>query len=276
MSDLIKFYQKASTFESAIPIQSQWVLNIEANGGQRIPRSIYKGDVGVSFDGLEPEPWLFENAVDYIAEQSHIEDSTSSFCFLCQGVILPAEASNIEFANVSGTPHQGRGFIKGSYSSGRVIEYKLKTSFLETQQSFIDFIIKPWIIKASHQGLIDYPPNHEKNLKVNIGVFFLGDYSKNVDRSIVRKKYTFVGACPISVSESNHSYMGDEIKTYNVEWVFKHYKIQPTYFIGSNMKNRMEGTLRMNNQLIGLDEIKGSGIIPSFGLSTVGIPNPFG
>jgi hypothetical protein len=76
-------------------------------------------------------------------------------------------------------------------------------SCLETNVSFVDNVIRPWVIATAHLGMI--ARSGLKNYRCNFSVYKLGIITP-YETPHVLIKYTFYGACPISVTGEEYNY----------------------------------------------------------------------
>jgi len=114
------------------------------------------------------------------------------------------------------------GFIPAYYANGRN-SYgsgsKLDITFLETNTDVIDYFIRPWIIAASHVGLIERGSNHPEDIKCNISLnLYTRDRAAYEDRDIgivrpfstrqmqLRKSFIFYNAVPFVVEGGQLNY----------------------------------------------------------------------
>ena len=82
-------------------------------------------------------------------------------CMFANGISLPVEKNNYERVGMLNA-----GLVSGVISSSREQQKSLDITFLETDLSFLDFIIRPWIIAGTHRGLI--ARSDAKTIKTNI------------------------------------------------------------------------------------------------------------
>lgn len=224
MSAITHFLEKISETETSIPPSSQWALIIEGPNGRRIPNIVTYDNAysdEYKFNSLEGGEWKIPiSNSSNIATKSHAVLEDGEYCYFCRGVKVPGE--NMDLGTVKiGAEGMHRGYLPGIYAKGRQYENVLSTTFFETNISFIDHIIRPWIIRVTHQGLLAYPINDIRNIKVNLSVvwFSMKDFG-------IRKTYTYFSACPIKLSEADLSYQGEKIQTYTVDWAFNKYSIK--------------------------------------------------
>ena len=93
---------------------------------------------------------------------------------------------------------QGMGPIKGNISNGRKDLENLTLSFLDTNMSFVDYNIRPWVIYANHKSL-----KHEP-IKSILTVLQLAKTGSGKDLK-PRAIWTFHGACPVSISSEEYN-----------------------------------------------------------------------
>jgi hypothetical protein len=150
--------------------------------------------------------------------------------FFANGVTIPGESVNASKAGFSsGGDGLYGGLLSGPILTGRANLTNLEITFLETNQSFADQVIRPWIINASHYGLfardnIDSP----QNFKTNITVQLLDKRSSTSnDPEKIRKNILFKNAVPISVEPAALSYGGSKVGSRNVKtiWTYSQYEI---------------------------------------------------
>lgn len=191
-----------SKFETAIPKGAQWVLFFED-----LPTVV---DVVLNtIKEREPRGWDIAALANKISRDETIQ--TSKGCLFAQAVEIPSESivANPEGLQMNGFLRTTIGNGRNDYSSG------LRIAFLETNYSFVDTVIRPWVITTGHLGLIARPPSQK--YRCNIVVCKLGAVAGpilNKDGTVrtegrgpvILQKYTFFDACPISVTGEEYNY----------------------------------------------------------------------
>lgn len=185
---------------SALPKGAQWVLVFEGSyiagndrlisGNEIVPVTAIKR--GVQY---EPKQWDIEGGLKTILTKDYQQ---TKGCLFAQAVQIPGEST---VANPEGI--QMNGFIRTFSGGGRNPFTNLQISFLETNVSFVDNVIRPWTVATAHLGLI--ARSGTDNYRCNISVYKLGVISSNA-YPYVACKYTFYGACPIDVSGEEYNY----------------------------------------------------------------------
>jgi hypothetical protein len=175
---------------SALPKGAQWVLQFDAGNGAIVPVEAIKKCIK-----YEPGGWEIEEGMNLVLDKNYHE---TKGCLFAQAVQIPGESM---VANPEGL--QTNGFIRGFVGGGRDTFPSLQVTFIETNISFVDNVIRPWIIATSHLGLI--ARSGEDNYRGTINVFKLGVID-SFKPPIVTQKYIFWGACPISITGEEYNY----------------------------------------------------------------------
>jgi hypothetical protein len=186
---------------SALPKGAQWILVFEGafqSGGTSgsldfsevlpVPAIL----TGVKY---EPRTWDVEGALNTTLAKDYQQ---TKGCLFVQAVSIPGE-SNV--ANPEGI--QQSGYIRTVVGGGRDAFQNVTISFLETNISFVDNVIRPWVIATAHLGMI--ARSGSKNYRCNFSVYKLGILTPS-ETPHVLMKYTFYGACPISVTGEEYNY----------------------------------------------------------------------
>ena len=130
-----------------------------------------------------------------------------------------------------------RGFIQGTILKDRAdfAQNKFTLSLRETNTSFVDFVIRPWVIMASHFGYvarnIEDPVESLKNPKTNITVVQYTRSSAGLSQ-IPRKTWRFYNCVPTSVSTRDYQYGEDDsVKNFDTQWVYDKYEINSNLYL---------------------------------------------
>jgi hypothetical protein len=183
---------------TSLPKGGQWVLVFEGSedgygGGvndQIIPvQAIIKGTK------YEPKNWDIESA---IATTLYTDYQEKKGCMFVQAVQIPGESNQV---NPEGL--QQSGYIRSFTGAGRDPFQNLSISFLETNISFADNVIRPWVIATSHLGMI--ARSGALNYRCNISIYKIAVLDE-LTAPYVAQKYTFFGACPVSISGEEYNY----------------------------------------------------------------------
>lgn len=149
-------------------------------------------------------------------------------CIFLDGVDIPSEnltASNAPIEN-------NRGFLQGGVLGGREAfsSNNLTLQFRETNTSFTDFVMRPWLIAAAHAGYIARPVTDPLYTKCNIMILQYTKTYQNLSM-IPRKIWSFYDCVPLSLSNRNMTYDSESMETYDVAFLYDEYGLQNTLYI---------------------------------------------
>ena len=219
------FLLQLESWLTAIPLQSQWIVLI-----QPFPQCINTNIL----QGLERTGGDYKN---YNIDQAKNLLTSYGFqkvngCLFAQSVTLPSETMKTTTANVENE----RGFLPGILSNGRTPASTLNISFLETNTSFSDFIIRPWVIAAEHFGFVarendTVTKRDPRNVKSTVYVLQYTRTFQNVSM-IPRKVWTFFNCAPTSVSNKTLGYdEPNSAPTVETTWTYTDYALSNSLYL---------------------------------------------
>ena len=133
---------------------------------------------------------------------------------VAQGIKVVGDSVEIDRIGTKNT-----GYIQGLIGNGRTPFPTLDMEILENNTSFVDYVLRPWMVAISHKSLKDY------NLKRDISVYILsraGSLIPNIPRKII----TYRNCCPIDIDTMEINYTADTAaKLRQVKFAFSHYEI---------------------------------------------------
>lgn len=139
-------------------------------------------------------------------------------CMFAQSVEFPGETTEIEHTGIF-----NRGFTYSPAMVKRRTPTVLTIHLLETNISYADTIIRPWLILSSHYGLVARADG--TSIKSNVTAYELaksGDSSKDV---IKRKSWLFKDCFPVRVDQSTRKYDADQhLITRETQWQYARYQ----------------------------------------------------
>lgn len=153
-------------------------------------------------------------------------------CMFLQGADIPAESLENSNASID----NNRGFLQGGVLAGRSAfsGNNLTLEFRETNTSFTDFIIRPWLILAAHNGYVardlSIPSERLKSPKTNIT---LVQYTRSYQKisQIPRKVWRFYDVVPLNVSTRNLTYDTEAMEHYSVPFMFDRYTVENNLYL---------------------------------------------
>ena len=147
-------------------------------------------------------------------------------CIFLDGASIPTETLGAGFAPIG----NNRGFIQGGVLESReaFASNNLTLRFRETNTSFTDMIMRPWVILAAHKGYIARSP--EFSIKTNITIFQYSRTYQNVSQ-IPRKVWKYFDCVPLSVDTRNLSYDEEAVESYDVPFLYNRYTVEDNLYI---------------------------------------------
>jgi hypothetical protein len=209
---------------TSIPLNSNFFIEFT------IPNQVLQTNTNESYENLEPSANDWKRLSEkrkYLISKHQYGDIKNGVSFFANGVVLPQESFGVE----RGTVLNNTGLLAGVISSNRSQQGSLRTTFLETETSFIDLVLRPWIILGSQYGLI--ARGSKTNIKTNLTVFI---YSKQLKKNSndlppveVRKIYNFYGCVPVSVEDGGYAKhdwgKNSSLPVATVSWAYNYYTI---------------------------------------------------
>jgi len=215
------FINSMETWVGAIPLRTQWVVLID-----QFPSGL-NTDI---LQGLEPvqgdkKGFNINKAKAFLT--SYPAQGIVG-CIFAQGADIPDDVLQTSVASIP----NNRGFIPGRISGNRTEFSPLTLQFRETNSSFIDHIIRPWVILASHAGMVarDEKNKPELDPRCNITIIQYTRSYKDVSQ-IPRKVWNFYNCVPTGVSSRNLTYDAEQMDTYTSQWSYSNYTVSDNLFL---------------------------------------------
>lgn len=256
------FLAQMETWATSIPLRTQWVVLID-----RYPAALNKKIIqGLELIGGDKKGYDINTATS-ILKSYPLQRIIG--CLFASSVSIPPETLDTEFVRIK----NNRGFLGAPTSTDRQPYGSfLRIGFRETNTSFLDVIIRPWIILASHMGFTARPGDiggkrDYYNVKTDITVMQYAQTYQNISM-VPRKVWQFFNCVPVTLDAEEMVYdpSGEVLDVFQTSWVFSHYTVHPNlYFPLVNIINRIE-----NGQLPIISPLQ-SGFQGGFGSI-----NPFG
>jgi len=255
------FLTQMESWVTSIPLRTQWIVLVD-----RYPAALNTRIIqGLEMTGGDKKGWDISTPVSILKSAPY---QRIIGCLFASSVTVPPEAMDFEHINVKNS----RGFQWGLLGAERQ-KYgsPLRIGFRETNTSFMDTIIRPWIILASHMGFVARPGDKRGardyfNVKTDITVMQFAATYQNISM-IPRKVWTFYNCVPTSLDSEEMVYdpTGEVLDVFQTNWMFTHYTLHSAlYFPLVNIIDRIQ-----NNQIPTISPIQG-------GSGGFGSINPFG
>jgi hypothetical protein len=209
------FLQQMESWVSAIPMSTQWVVLFDD-----FPIPLKQEVLGKLEPAGDGRGWNIDISKKVLT--SYVYQKLIG-CVFAQGFQAPRQSVDAR------NDENYRGFLGAPISYNRVKNEPLNLTFLETNASFVDTVIRPWSILTSHLGLIARPK--EQNIKTNITILQYTRTNQALSQ-IPRKIWTFYNACPISIPGNSYDYSNESVeKQSNIKFIYSHYQVSNSTYI---------------------------------------------
>lgn len=141
-------------------------------------------------------------------------------CVFVKQVDIPSESINVNMGSLG-----YGGYMTPATASERKQYNELKVTFLETNASFIDMVIRPWTILVGYNGLVARSRNSPKNVKASICDMVMLAKTGAYSPLGIRKIYRFYNVAPYQVSGESYSHASDTLKTTGVSFAYDGYTV---------------------------------------------------
>lgn len=224
------FLDFISSPETSVPLNSNFVIQFQ------IPNQVIQTGTDISYENWEPRSndWkTLINQRQFLINQHQTKfGERSGVSFFANGIVLPQESLTVERGSVL----LNGGTLAGVYSSNRTQQQSIKTTFLETETSFIDMILRPWVILTSHYGLIARGEN--TSIKTNLTVFAYSRKPKSQTNDLpgveIRKVYNFYGCAPVALGDGGYGKLdwgkNSSLPVATVDWTYNYYTVSVPEF----------------------------------------------
>jgi hypothetical protein len=154
-------------------------------------------------------------------------------CLFAQGFDLPTDEYTVDYINVE----NNRGFLPGVIAKERQAPGLLSLDFLETNTSFTDFVLRPWVIAGSHFGYVTRDPlNSSEKLKNVKSTITLLQYTRSLQNvsMIPNKVWHFYNAAPVNIGNRSGTYDTEAFVAgrnfMQTKWIYSHYTVENSLF----------------------------------------------
>jgi hypothetical protein len=220
------FLLQLESWLTTIPLQSQWIILI-----QPFPACINSNILRGLEATTEPSQFAVSQAKQLLTS---FPFQKVNGCLFAQSVQVPGEDMSIQRASV--TSGSQRGFLPGIVSAGRNAPNTLNVEFLETNTSFTDFVIRPWLIAAEHFGFAakERDSATTRDLRNVKSTMYVMEYSRTYQNvsMIPKKVWTFFNCAPISVRTRNLGYVEPTTApVMSTQWTYTNYAVANSLYL---------------------------------------------
>ena len=240
-----------SNWPTAIAPESQWFVNfdLETVTALKTVSNVQKYDSGSGSDTVWNIPQGTVN--NLISKENQFATESLIGCVFAREVTVPGES--IDAGNV-GLDYGG--YQAPATSNGRNKYGKLHIVFSETNSSFLDFVIRPWIILVCYYGLLARADKSPKKVKCNyadvVYIAKTGPYSPSIQRKIIR----YFNIAPVSIGSISNTYASEGMQYKGVDFVYDSYSVlDPSGGAGGNSNPALNNNIVTNNATVNVQPI---------------------
>ena len=236
------FLQNLEKWEFSIPMNFLWLVKLEVSHPTQtsgfVPKMIdsgymwmyeagdagqHAGAPGTGYPPSHGDGWDIDQSKKEITRDAYMNAGQGkSGCILAQGVVIPGENYQVEDVAIN----NNMGFIPGKVGGNRQPLQPLTIEFRETNRSFPDTVLRPWIILASHMGMVARPANDIRNIKCNITIIQLAKTYQYIPH-LERKIFRFYNCVPTRLESHELTHQdGQNLQLYSSDWAYTHYTIE--------------------------------------------------
>jgi hypothetical protein len=212
LSRRTQFLNVLSEWHSTPALAHLWVVVFN------IPSLLTDANMNLWGEKLAQDDWGVDNTINELHDAQK-GSSIITGCMFAQSVELPGEFLKTKYVGTF-----NRGFTTSPVMVNRNEPYYFNIKLFESNSSFTDTIIRPWVILAAHFGLV--ARDHGDTIKSNLTIFELaksGDYTQDL---IPRKTWHFYNCVPVRVMPQTMGYSTDQhIITRNTQWIYTRYQM---------------------------------------------------
>lgn len=178
---------------------------------------------------------ITKRTFDNLTSVENQEMGDTSACVFANSITIPNESVT---ASNQGLQHSG--FQAPATANYRNAQQVFSVKFIETNSSFIDFVMRPWTIMVGHYGFVTRADS-SKNVRVPyIDVVYLGKSGAWKKSPLKRKIIRFYNAAPIKVQGISSSYSENSLKTSTIDFIYDYYSVEAVDSNRSNTNSAQE------------------------------------
>ena len=220
-----KFIQSLMATSNSLALSQLWLVKIDKDYLEIVGEYLKS-----AIQTYEGSKWDINDVTRTTDTQWFVGDA---LYILAQSVVFPGDSISVSRAGVSQS-----GMLKGIMGESRNDLPAVTITFLETNQSAVDILFRPWMILVGHKSL------KNQELRTNIDLIC---YQKNGVQSdlVPRKIVTLYAAAPINVPNEEYNYTGDKVIVRSIDFTYNTYSIEAD--IGINTTSDSAEYIKLSN-----------------------------
>jgi len=209
------YNQILNAWPTAIALESQWFCYFDLQSVGVLQKDV--SNILNTYESKSDWGINIETIATLINNDNQAKTENLIGCVFARQVTLPNETVDAGNQGLSYGGYQAPATTNGRQAYG-----KLKVIFTETNSSFIDFIIRPWIVAVGYYGLVSRSVNQVKCRYADM--FYLAKTGPK-SSSVIRKIARFYNIAPVSVSGLSNTYASEGLQFSSVDFVYDYYSI---------------------------------------------------
>ena len=187
-----------------------------------------RNNVSDYISSLDASDWdVSQRTIGSLLERKYHNPDKRVGCVFARSVTIPSETANVERKGLNYGAH-----IAPLTVNGRKAPSKFECTFLETNASFVDLIIRPWVILTSHYGLVARNPVSRKQVKCNYVDVIQYAKSGISTAPFIRKLVRFNDVVPTNINSYSVAHTEDGLANRTVTFAFNSYSVQEIDTVG--------------------------------------------
>lgn len=213
------FMELISAWPTSIPLNNIWSVEFEAP----------LDNIGVDEPIVVADQWKLEGAAANVAT-SKINKTFGWYKtnMLANSIKIIGESIKLDRVGSANS----EGYLRGLVSQGREDFGYLDVAFIETNSSFVDLVLRPWLIAVTKESLIARKGN-AKRVNITCTMYGLAGRDKP---AIPRKKFIFFNSFPQAVDGEEYNFTDSDINLRKASFAFTHYAMVSVPNPGASMK----------------------------------------
>lgn len=214
------FLSILSKWPTTIPPETQWFVYFDLKSV-----GVLKGRTSEIINTIDSQSSdvgsIYQGVIDdLISDPNQAFTDNNSGCVFARQITVPGESVNASNEGLDYAGWQAPATIGTRKSYERFTTY-----FMETNSSFVDYVIRPWLIATSHYGFIARS-DKSKNVKCKqVQAIYLGK-SGPFTTPYRRKVITFHNVAPISMRGLTNTQASDGMQVSSVDFIYDYYTIE--------------------------------------------------
>jgi hypothetical protein len=205
-----------SRWPTSIALANQFLIYFNFDSVPAIRNSAAK-----YISALDASEWsLSQKTIDSLLDRKFHNIDKRVGCVFARGITLPQERAGVVRQGIRYGAH-----IAPIVATNREPGLNFTCNFLETNASFVDLVIRPWIVLTSHYGLIARSPLSRKSVKCNYVDVIQYAKSGMSSAPFIRKIVRFHGVVPTDTGSYSIAHTEDGLSNRSATFAFNTYSV---------------------------------------------------